>query len=60
MGNAFDQRMGTEDLSANSSTDDYIFILLFLVLLVMVLDSAMTFKIENWSELQHSITTLDM
>lgn len=48
MGNAFDQRMGTEDPSENSSTNDNIFILLFLVLLVMVLDSAMTFKIENW------------
>lgn len=48
MGNAFDQRMGTEDPSKNSSTNDNIFILLFLVLLVMVLDSAMTFKIENW------------
>lgn len=48
MGNAFDQRMGTEDPSENSSTNDNIFILLFLVLLVMVLNSAMTFKIENW------------
>lgn len=39
--------MGTEDLSASSSTGDCIFILLFLVLLKTVLDSAVTFKREK-------------